>query len=184
MTIFLAWLAAATIARSGAVGIHLPANLLQKPEVHKQLTSGLTTIFVISAAADGVKGNATVEVRYELWEEKYLVTVLDAEGHAQTLTLASEVALAQWWSDNPLIVIPPHKLAQRVDVQVRLKMLPFSSREQRDAQRWLSRTLSASHAPAGEITPAQSEDVLRMIVDASTRRRPLLEYEWSVQATR
>ena len=176
----------ATVSRSGALTITLPADVLQSSEVRRQLTSGLTTVFVLSVTAgDGsaAQGGARIEVRYELWEEKYLVSATDISGQERKTSLDSEGALDRWWRENALTVIQPRKYEATVDVQVKLKVLPFSAREQSDTQRWLARTLEKGRA-AGEQTPAQSTEILRIIVETSTRRRPLLEYQWSVRAVR
>lgn len=186
----------ATVARNGTLTITLPTALLQSREIRQQLTSGLTTVFVLTVTASGdgttAKGGARIDVRLDLWEEKYLVTVLDPSGQERKLTFAGDAELARWWSENPISVTTPRKFgprpgqrpAKHVDVEVKLKMLPFSSQEQSDTQRWLSRTLSADRMPSGEFTPAQSAQILRIIVETSVRRRPLLEYHWSIRAAR
>lgn len=178
----------AAIARSGALTITLPAALLRSREVRQQLTSGLTTVFILAVDAkdDGrtTKGGAKIDVRFALWEEQYLVTLTDPTGQERKLTFAGETELARWWGEHPVVVIPPRRFGPRVDVEVKLKMLPFSSQEQSDTQRWLSRTLSANRGPTGEVTPAQSAEILRIIVETSIRRRPLLEYQWSLRAER
>jgi hypothetical protein len=178
----------AALSPAGALTITLPAELMRSPEVKQQLTSGLTTVFVVDVSAeDGqrtTKGGARVEIRFELWEEKYLLSLIDATGQERKLTFASEEGLRQWWSESPLTVTPPYPYGRRVEVKVKLTMLPFSSQEQSDTQRWLSRTLSASGARDAEPSPAQSAELLRIIVQSSTRRRPLLERQWSARAER
>lgn len=179
----------AVITPQGALAVTLPADLLRKKEVKDHLTSGLTTLFVVATTARDddaghtgtTRGGARVEVRFALWEEQYVVTVIGPTGEEQTTKLDSEAELERWWSGNLLPVSPPRRYGPRVDVRVRLTMLPFSSREQSDTRRWLARTLSAS-ADAGDRAPAQSAEVLRIVVETSTRRRPLLEREWSVRA--
>ena len=177
----------ATVTRGGALTLTLPAALLRSKEVAQQLTSGLTTVFVLTVNAKDesgtTKGGARIDVRLELWEEKYFVTVTEPTGQERKLAFASEAALAKWWSEQPVLVVPPRKFAAQVDVEVRLRMLPFSSREQKDAQRWLARTLSARDGRT-ETTPAQSAEILRIIVETSVRRRPLLEHRWTVRAER
>lgn len=177
----------ATVSAAGALSIRLPAELLRSKEVRKQLTSGLTTVFIVTiSTADRyavTKAAAKIDIRYELWEEKYLVTFLDPAGREQKRVFPTEAALAQWWSDNPLMMSEARTFSPPLDVQVTLKMLPFSSKEQSETQRWLSRALSASGAAKAEQTPARSAEVLRIIVETSIRRRPLLEYRWSVRAT-
>jgi hypothetical protein len=178
-----AWIVIATIGRTGAVAITLPAELIQSATVKEQLTSGLTTLFIVAASAEDARGEARISVRYELWEERYAVTVVDAAGQQRNLTLASDTELASWWSGSPLTVIAPHASRKETEVDIHLRMLPFSAREESDAQRWLSRTLSATPdrtEPAGE----RSASILRALVETSVKRRPLLDRHWRVRAVR
>lgn len=178
----------AIVSSNGALTITLPPSLLQRAEVARQLTSGLTTIFVVTVEA--VHGSVTtrgalrIDMRTDLWEEKYLVTVIEGTAQQRKLSFAAEDELRHWWNTTPLLVLPPQKFGPRVDVAVRLTMLPFSRQEQNDTERWLARTLSASRAPGGETLRSQSAEILRIIVESSVRRRPLLEERWSVRAER
>lgn len=178
---------AAVIARSGAVTITLPSDLLAAPAVKEQLTSGLTTVFIVTAAAGSTgrasRGAARISIRFELWEERYVVNVADAAGQRRDLTFASDAELGKWWGSNPLIVVAPAALAKSADVDIRLRMLPFSAREETDAQRWLSTTLSSVPGAPLE-TGERSASILRSLVETSVRRRPLIERHWSVRARR
>ena len=177
----------AVITPAGALTITLPSDLIAKKEVREHLTSGLTTVFVIATFAEedgGVtSGGARVEVRFALWEEQYVVNVIDPSGDEHRMTFASAAAFERWWAENPLTVSPPRRYGPRVDVRVKLTMLPFSARDQSDTRKWLARTLSES-AAANERTAAQSAEVLRAIVETSVKRRPLLVREWTMHATR
>ena len=112
------------------------------------------------------------------------MSVADAAGKQRTLTFASDAELAKWWSGSPLIVVAASRPLQKaVDVDVRLRMLPFSAREESDTRRWLSRTLSSASDRSAE-TAERSAAILRALVETSIRRRPLLEEHWKVRATR
>jgi hypothetical protein len=178
--------AAAIVNAQGELAITLPADLLRKKEVKDHLTSGLTTVFVIAATVrDGdetTKGGARIEVRFKLWEEQYVVSVIGPHGIERQTTFANAAAFERWWSENLLTVTTSRRYGPHVDVRVKLTMLPFSAREQSDTRRWLSRTLSAS--ASRDPAPAQSAEILRILVETSVRRRPLLEREWVVRATR
>ena len=178
---------AALLTRSGILTLTLPADLLRNSEVKEQLTSGLTTVFVIAASARDRSGShgggARIEVRYQLWEEKYLVAVIEATGVERKLTFDSEAALATWWKSDPIAAFAPRSYEGPIEVKVTLRMLPFSAQEQNDTRRWLSRTLSASGAGHDDAAE-RAAGVLRIIVQTSIQRRPLLERTWSVSAVR
>ena len=178
----------ATVTRTGALTITLPATVLESRQAAEQLSSGLTTVYILRAEAKDesgtTKGGARIEVRLDLWEEKYFVTVTEPTGVMRKLTFAAEEGLARWWGENQILVIPARKFGSRVDVAMTLTMLPFSSQEQRETEQWLARTLSAGRSQGGEALPAQSAEILRVIVETSSRRRPLLAYRWSTRAVR
>jgi len=90
----------ATISADGHLDITLPANILRNDEVHKHLTSGLTTIFLLNVNDSG----ARVEIRYDLWDEKFLVTTIDSERTVRKTSIDSFEHLAEWWSRTPLRV--------------------------------------------------------------------------------
>jgi hypothetical protein len=174
----------ATVTRTGAVHVTLPSSMLQSKEVQKHMTSGLTTAFVVLASAGETEGGARITVRYELWDETYLVRTLDAHGKEQSFTVASQEKLAEWWRSTPLPVI--HEGAAPSRVQLTVKVLPFSAREQAETQRWLSRLFtsmqSVKEAPVGKRSDAGAAKILDVIVSTSIQRRPILEYRWAVDA--
>lgn len=177
--------------REGLTLSHLPA-ILNESDVRKQLETGLTTSFVFETTARdarGVKtkGGARIDVRYELWDEVYIVTRVDASGRAQKATLPSFEKLGEWWRDARLVVIRPPAAGRAAGVQVRLRVIPFSQAEQLDAQRWFSQALSAEKSgSAGAVSEAvedQPESLNQMIgllMATSIGRPDLLEYKWNV----
>lgn len=88
----------ATITHTGAVTVTLPLSVLQSAEVKKHLTSGLTTAFVITVVNGRNEGGARLTVRYELWEEKYFVSVFDAAGRKMPVEKLREVAKGRVWT--------------------------------------------------------------------------------------
>ena len=174
----------ATISQAGAVTLTLPATMLHSKEVKKHMTSGLTTAFVILVTCGEAKGGARVSVRYELWDETYLVTALDATGREKKLTFASPEKLEEWWATSGLSVIRGEAKSPRLNVTV--KVLPFSAREQAETQRWLSRVFtsmqSVKDAPVDKRSDPGAAKILDVIVSTSIQRRPILEYQWTVDA--
>lgn len=166
--------------------------ILGRSEVRKQLDTGLTTSFVFEATAKGgtggkAKGGARVDVRYELWDEVYIVTRIDATGRAARTTLPSFEKLAEWWRNARLVVIRPPAADAARRLEVRLRVIPFSQAEQLDAQRWFSQALSAEKSgSAGAVSEAvenQSESfsqVINFLLATSIGRSALLEHQWTL----
>ena len=179
-------------AREGITLSRLPL-ILGEEEVRKQLGTGLTTSFAFEATArtagGKVKGAARVDVRYDLWDEVYIVTRIDASGHATRVTLPSFEKLAEWWRDARLVLIrgPAAPAAGIAAVDVRLKVIPFSQAEQLETQRWFSQALSAEKSgSAGAVSdavedqPESFSQVINLLMATSIGRPALLEYAWKL----
>jgi hypothetical protein len=177
-------------ARDGLALTHLPP-ILAEEEVRKQLGTGLTTTFLFTAEARGagakVAGAARVDIRYDLWDEVYLVSRLDGSGRLERANFPSFERLADWWRSARLVLIraPADAGAQRVEV--RLRIIPFSQSEQRDTQRWFSAALSGEKAgSAGAVSdavqdqPESFSQVINLLMATSIGRPALLEYLWKL----
>ena len=174
-------------AREGVVLSRLPP-VFGEEEVRKQLATGLTTSFAFEAngrtAGGGkIKGAARVDVRYDLWDEIYIVTRIDASGRASRVTLPSFERLAEWWRDARLVLIRGPAAAGLASVEVALRVIPFSQAEQLDTQRWFSQALSAEKSgSAGAVSEAVEDQpesfgqVINLLMATSIGRPALLEY--------
>ena len=178
------------VTREGFVLTRLPP-VLAEPEVRKQLGTGLTTSFIFQATAKGPgvksKGAARVEVRFEPWDEVYLVTRIDLAGRAQRTTLPSFERLSEWWRDSRLVVARPPAAANARILEVRLRIIPFSQSEQLDAKRWFSQALSAERSgvagalsEAVENQPESFSQLLNLLLADAIGRPSLLEYQWKL----
>jgi hypothetical protein len=178
-------------ARDGLALTHLPP-ILAEDEVRKQLGTGLTTSFAFEVTARGgaagkVRGAARVDVRYDLWDEIYIVTRIDASGRAARTTLPSFERLAEWWREARLLVIRAPADAGARSAVINLRVIPFSQAEQLDAQRWFSQALSAEKSgSAGAVSdavedqPESFSQVINLLLATSIGRPALLEYQWSL----
>lgn len=178
------------MSREGLALSRLPP-ILGDEEIRKQLGTGLTTSFAFQATARGalgkVRGGARVDVRYDLWDEVYIVSRIDAAGHAAKLTLPSFERLAEWWREVRLVVIRAPAAAGVLTADVELRVIPFSQAEQLDAQRWFSQALSAEKSggagavsDAVEDQPESFSQVINLLMATSIGRPALLEYRWKL----
>jgi hypothetical protein len=176
-------------APDGGVALAALPPVLDRPAVREQLASGLTTSFVFELRPPGLLaqpvGAARVDVRYELWDEVYLVAALGADGERRQLRFDDLAALAAWWRRPALAVAPAGLLPERL--RLRLRVLPFSAAEQRDAQAWLTETLADPAGGAAERTDDAAEEggrpldrLFRVLLATSIARGSLLEEEWEV----
>jgi hypothetical protein len=181
---------AVEVAREGLVLTRLP-SILAEEEVRKQLGTGLTTSFLFEVKAVGdagkVRGGARVDVRYDLWDEVYVVTRIDSAGRPARTSLPSFERLGDWWREARLVALRPAAAAAARRVEVRLTVIPFSQAEQLDAQRWFSQSLSAEKSgSAGAVSeavedqPESFSQVLNLLMATSIGRTPLLELRWTL----
>lgn len=177
-------------AADGRVRIAALPPVLDRPAVREQLASGLTTSFVLELREPGLLaatvGAGRVDVRYELWDEVYLVAAAGADGARRHLRFADLPALAAWWR-RPGLVLAPEIAAGRRTLRLRLRVIPFSASEQRDAQAWLTESLAEPRGGAAERTDDAAEEagrpldhLFRVLLATSIARGTLLEEEWEV----
>jgi hypothetical protein len=165
-----------------------------EPVVAEHLDTGLTTTFVFALDAgksEGrpVKGEAQVRIRYDLWDERYVLERWDAQPDSPAARTLIRPELPTWWQSLALLVRPVagDLRAPPSRARVELRVLPFSQAEQRDAQDWLLRSLRAPQAEPGRAgaSPrappnAPLRDCYGAMMAASIGRRSLITYSWSV----
>ncbi|HWM90519.1 MAG TPA: hypothetical protein VN493_07095 [Thermoanaerobaculia bacterium] len=168
----------------GVVLTRLPLVLRQE-EVRRHLGTGLTTTLAFEVRTLGAtrsRGGARIDIRYELWDEVWIVTRADTSGRTQRTTFPSFEQLEAWWRDLRLGVLPARSAAG--PAELRLRVIPFSQSEQLDAQRWFSRTLSEGSAgSAGAVSGVLAEpsgDLFNLLLATSIGRPALLEFEWKL----
>jgi hypothetical protein len=194
LALLCAWQAAAAtdpaarLRADGTLLVRLQADLLAQRDVRHQLDSGLTTTFLVTVVdAQSRKGAARIEVRYEPWDEVYLVTARGIDAIAEKARLESFERLAEWWRNAALPVLK--SVAAGTSVQLTLEVLPFSIEEQKETQRWLSRALGEAHREqsmdASEVRgTAGASSVLDALIGTSIQRRPIFRQRWMVAVTR
>jgi hypothetical protein len=167
-------------------------SLLQREDVRKQLDSGLTATLAFEVRTTGaspqkLRGGARVDVRYELWDEIYLVTRLDASGKRERLRFDSFDKLGQWWREARLPVLPLPRAPGPWQAEVRLRVIPFSQAEQQKTQRWLTESMAGdADGSAGAVSqalddrPVSFSQVLQLLVATSIGRPALYEQEWTL----
>ena len=175
--------------QEGALVVSSLPGVLGQPEVRPALSSGLTTSFLIAvravdASGNRVKGGGRIDVRYEPWDEVFVVTVLGTDGRAKVEILPSFERLVGWWKGVRLPVLSAETLGTRSPWRfaVHLSVIPFSQSEQREAQRWLSDSIGR---PAkGDPNPGGRKEPLSGALDAllatSIQRQSLVGYDWSL----
>ena len=170
------------VSGEGIVLTQLPPVLRQK-EVRHHLGTGLTTTLAFEVRADRTRGGARIDVRYELWDEIWLVTRADTSGRTQRARFPSFEQFESWWGDLRLEVLPARASAGRAEV--RLRIIPFSQSEQLDAQRWFSRSLAepptGSAGAVSGVLAEPSGDLFNLLLATSIGRPALLEFEWNIQ---
>lgn len=156
----------------GIVTLTPPAAVLQSASVRKHLESGLTTTFAVEAD----QGKARIEIRYDLWDERWLITTVDVNGREHDETMPSYARLVTWWSALAL----PVSRAEGTSMRVRMSVLPFSERERSDTEEWVTRTVGLARG-GSDATPVArpTPGVLDAAIATSIQRRVVERFEWT-----
>jgi hypothetical protein len=160
------------LRRAGnTITITPPAEVLQNANVRKHLESGLTTTFAIDAG----NGKARIEIRYDLWDERWLTTTVDVDGRAHDDAQPTFAKLVTWWSALAL----PLSRAEGNSMRVRMNVLPFSERERSDTEQWVTRTVGLARG-GSDATQVHSgtSGVLDAAIAMSIQRRAVERFEW------
>ena len=174
----------------GMVLSRLPPILVDE-EVHRHLTTGLTTtlLFRLEPQPRAAPAGARVEVRYELWDEVFHVTVLTADGRSERMILPGFEELDRWWRRAGLTVLGPESVGGvGGTVRLVLDVIPFSQAERDDTERWFSETIGAAAGGDAEEANRSPDDreeslarVLSVMIATSIQRRALTSYEWTLE---
>lgn len=186
-----------TLRRTDAGDLHLalPAELLTDHELVAQLESGLTTSLVVRVEARDplrrqVVGVAHLDVRFELWDEEFLLRGFGADGRQlgpAARRVAGRAELARLLPTLELTVLAGAGLDPRAPwtLEIALELVPFSLAEQRDAQRWFSDTVASQRGSATEVggEGGNSGSGLGRLVDlvmaTSLDRRAVRRFAWT-----
>ena len=145
------------------VTLSLPAELLEPEPVRKRLRSGLTTTFLVELGGERA---ARIGVRRDLWEERWMIELVDARGRSRR---ADPRELSIIFAEIRLEVSAPPAARTRVAVTV----YPFSEVESDDARSWLSQ----STAVDPESPPSAAIDA---VIRTAIRARPVYRKLWTV----
>ncbi|HYI11249.1 MAG TPA: hypothetical protein VEK57_19495 [Thermoanaerobaculia bacterium] len=157
----------------GVVAAVLPASILSDTDVRKQLSSGLTATFVVAArnrVTQDLSG-ARIEIRYDLWDEVWLVRKIEFDRKQEQQRIASFEALEKWWK-TPLRLLATG--APRAPLQIDLTVLPFSAAEREDARQWISKSGGVGTAGGGT-------GLVDALIGTTIAAKPIMSYRWSVE---
>jgi hypothetical protein len=154
----------------GVVQATLPASVLQVPAVKKQLASGLTTTFIVAARQRDRVSGARLEVRYDLWDEVWLVRRIELDRREERQRLASLDALEKWWR-TPLRIFSAADRA--FPLQIDLSVLPFSASEEEDARQWI--------AKGGGVATPSGEGLVDVLIGTTLSAKPIIRWRWDMR---
>jgi len=160
------------IAQPGrVVAAALPSSLLAERDVHRQLGSGLTTTFILVARQRDTdrRGAARIEIRFDLWDEVWLVRKIEFDGKEERQRIASRELLDTWWRAPVRLFAAA---ADRVALSVTLTVLPFSVAEGEDARQWMSKS-------GGVAVPDGGSPLIAALIGTALSAKPIRSYRWS-----
>lgn len=161
-----------SVQAGGVVSATLPSFVLQTPAVRKQLSSGLTTTFVVAARqrpSQTVTG-ARIEIRFDLWDEVWLVRKIEFDRREERQRLASFEALEKWWR-SPVRLFATREAS--VPLQLELSVLPFSASDEEDAREWI--------AKGGGVATPGSGGLVDVLIGTTLSAKPIVRWRWDAE---
>ncbi|MDQ3281395.1 MAG: hypothetical protein M3Q69_08285 [Acidobacteriota bacterium] len=158
---------------NGVVAASLPASILADADVRRHLGSGLTTTFLVTArnrATNAISG-ARLEVRYDLWDEVWLVRRVEFDRKSEQQRLTSRDALEKWWR-TPLRILSTSDAS--VSLQMDVAVLPFSAAEREDARQWISKSGGVGAAGGGG-------GIVDALIGTTIDAKPITSYRWMME---
>lgn len=163
-------------------------QLLTDAEVKRHIDSGLTTSLVFQGGPQGAtkSGAARVDIRFELWDEVYLVTVIDGQGRIERSRQTSAAELTKWWSEIAIVLTSPASQGSGSAGQARvsLAVVPFSQAELVDTQRWLTESIGRERAGSPGGRSGGEPDAVSVLIATSMQRRAVRSLLWNVPIER
>jgi hypothetical protein len=161
------------VAQAGrVVAAVLPVAMLSDADVNRQIRSGLTTTFILTAKQRQPerRGDARLEIRYDLWDEVWLVRRIEFDGKEERQRIPSRELLEKWWLSPVRLFLAQ---SDRVALNVTLSILPFSVAEGQDARQWISKS-------GGLAVPEGGSPLVTALIGTTLSAKPIRSYRWSV----
>jgi hypothetical protein len=157
----------------GVVAAVMPPSILASSGIQKRLGSGLTTTFLLTARNrfTGTATGARVEIRYDLWDEVWLVRRIEFDRKSDQQRIVSRDALEKWWR-TPIRIVSTN--AARLPLQLDLDVLPFSAAEREDARQWMSKSGGVGTASGGR-------GIVDALIGTTIAAKPILSYRWNLE---
>ncbi len=164
--------------------VSLPQWILEDEEVLEQFKSGLTNTFRITAefrtqAGTALKSAARLEIRYELWDEVFLIDVLEGDGKHSEHQVKDINTFRQWWKNSAFIIHPKPKTELASSVVIILDFIPFSRSEQDHARAWLTDS-AKNNVRSGREQSSQVTSIFQTIMATSIQSKPLWSHRWQL----
>jgi hypothetical protein len=162
-----------TTQAGNIIAAELPLTILTDAKVTRQLGSGLTTTFVVQIhqRQQSAVIVARLEIRYDLWDEVWLVRRVEAGKAAERQRLPSRAALETWWR-TPLRLFATTTSPAKFDLD--LLVLPFSADEEKETRQWVSKA-------GGVGTSARTSGLVDALIGTTIAARPIMSWQWTVE---
>lgn len=169
--------------------VPIPLELLEDASLEKKLYSGLTTTFELRATFEPRRDDdffAMLQVRYEIWEEVFIITRLEADGRLGRRQFATLEETAAWLRREPLRIA---RVGGGKNLIVRVRLIPFSRGDELIAEDWFARVLRVPDAvTTGQVDrnrdrslddSGDGSGIFEVLMTKSIRRRSIRTVKWA-----
>jgi len=175
------------------VTIQLPGDILESPKMKRRLFSGLTTTIELATTVKMERGDSVsffcfLTLRYDVWEERLLVHLVNARKELHTNHFDGLEPLAVWLKDAPILIAFFEEDPGTMLIKTRCRIIPFSQQEAGQTQDWFARKLNVPAAgERGSTNPSKQREstgetggqgIFEVLLTTSINRNAVKTYRW------
>lgn len=167
----------------------LPAKILDDDATRRRLLSGLTLSIELDThlrtASKQTRTTYTlITVRYEVWEERILVRMVEGAGGVSAHDFEDLDAFFAWIEKHPIQLATAQPKDYPLRVRVKCHVLPYTDDEAAQTRKWFSQKLKVSRIAGSNdnagsgISEGEANGVFEVLMSGGIRRRALRTFKW------
>ncbi len=184
------------LAREGKdVMLYLPKEILEDAHFKRRLFSGLTTTIeletALKTAGEVQTHHCYITVRFEVWEERLLVQMVNARQEIAVNHFADLEGMAAWFLKTPMLIASIEEPNGLVKIRTKCRIIPFSQQEAGRTQAWFAGKLKTPAAgDRGSLTEArernatgesEAQGIFEVLLTTGINAGAVRTYRWKWQ---
>jgi len=172
----------------GDLVLKIPAALLSDPSLERRLFSGLTTSLELDVQLKSATGSSRFQslltIRYQVWEEKVLVYMLEPGNQVSHQSFDKIEAFFSWLEEVGIKVAEAGSESYPLTVKATCRVVPYSAAEAAKTRDWFSQVLRVPRAGEQGLGAAETvsgeggNGVFQVLMSQGIGRETHATYRW------